>query len=520
MRKPTPVPYLIVILLLLVVTPAGAAAAPGLGGTGYVAVSPTAGRLIARSDFDVKRDGFSFANWGGPTGKHTGSEVTADIVRQVVGDEACARIVAGRCHLSAAAEVMRDQFNSLIDGGHCMGMAAVSALARQNLIARTDGLTAGEPVFALPQSRALDRLISRYAAAQLVEPVNSAWSVAPVRDILHRLTAIWAAGGNYVLGVTGDIGGHAVVPIALRDLGGGYTGIVIYDNNFPGEEKMIVANAARNTWYYTTALNPAEKSYLFGASPKYSMDLMPLDVLTRPGECPICKGIGDDDVLVTLADASESTPRQSETPWDLAVTRPDGTPIPAAVEESAIANDPSQQIRLPGNVPFVLRMGGVRSGSAKVDIGAFGDGWVNQIKNVEIPAGATVTLSVNRTGSKIVLTSSAIGETAQINMGTDDPSGSTAVKVSGLPVRVGMPLIAERTASGLYRFTIEDLLPATGVRVQVQTSDAATDRFAQTPAPVDVPGRSVISVPTGRWSGSSLKAGVSGPLSTGEIVLK
>lgn len=506
--------------ILLLATPGAAFAepTPRLGGPGYVAVSPTTGSLIASSDFDVKRDGFSFPNWAGVDSGHTGSEVTADIVHQMVGDDACARIVNGRCHLSAAAEVMRDQFNSLVDGGHCMGMASVSALAKQNMIARSDGLASG-PVSSSPPSRALNGLIARYAASQMVEPVASAGRLLSVREVISQLTAVWSSGSNYVLSIFGDIGGHAVVPTSLRDLGGGYSGIVVYDNNFPGEEKMIVANAARNTWYYTTALNPAEKSYLFGGSAKYQMELTPLDVLTQPGECPICKGVGDDDVFVTVADSSDSTPKQAETPWRMSVTRPNGTPI-RAKQEPSVANDPSKQIRLPGNVPFVITLGGVPSGSVKVDIGAFGDGWINQVKRVEIPAGATVTLSVNRTGSRVVLTSTALGESVQMNMGTDGAAGSTAVKVAGLPVRVGMPLVGERTPSGLYRFTIADLLPASEVVMQVQKTTPAADSAAVTQAPVTVPGRSVISVPTGRWSGRSLNATVASPFSSGQIQLR
>lgn len=489
--------------------------------SGYVAVSPTAGTLIADNDFEVKRDGFSFANWGGSDRQHAGLEVTTEVTRRILGDDVCARIVNGRCHLSAAAEVMQDQFNSVIDGGHCLGMASVSALAERGMLSRPliPGATA-PTVYGLPVSRALDALIAQYAASQIVEPVATEIRAGSVREVLSELEAAWAAGTNYVLAVQGDIGGHAVVPIALRDLGAGRTGIVVYDNNYPGEQKVIVANSERNTWYYTTALNPADRSYLFGASPQYPLELVPLDVLTRQGECPICKDVGDDDVIVTLADSTAASADEAATEWDVRVTAPDGSPIRGAASVPAVTNDSSETVRLPGNRPFVITMSGVRSGSAMVDVGTFGDGWISQIKGVQIPAGATVRLSVNADGTRTELTSTALGSEVQMNLGTEGTQRSTIARVAGLQVRAGMPIVGERRPGGLFRFTVDDILPNDGIRMRVKRTDDSADAVAMTTEPLVIPGRSVISIPTENWNPAQpLRVRIVSPLSTRDVPL-
>ncbi len=52
---------------------------------------------------------------------------------------------------------------------------------------------------------------------------------------------------------------------------------------------MIVANPGADTWYYTTALVPAESKYRFIGSPDNPMNLFQLPQTPAVHECLICK---------------------------------------------------------------------------------------------------------------------------------------------------------------------------------------------------------------------------------------
>src|SRR5262249_46235282 len=71
-------------------------------------------------------------------------------------------------------------------------------------------------------------------------------------------------------------GGHAVTPIGVQDIDAKHSRIVIYDNNFPGQDRHIEIDTEANTWRYSTAADPndAVNDYEGDAETK-SLDLTP-----------------------------------------------------------------------------------------------------------------------------------------------------------------------------------------------------------------------------------------------------
>ncbi|MDZ4234437.1 MAG: hypothetical protein U1C73_11940, partial [Dietzia sp.] len=242
----------------------------------YDPVDPRSGRLIATSGFDVLRDGFSFDNWGPGSDVHRRS-LTPAAMQSLFGDDICARIVNGDCVLSAPGAALESTANEMAAGGHCYGMAALAGLFHTGGLDKARYLPHGQTVFEAQPSDELDRLISRYWAAQISSPSSTATTENSVSHTVRKLVSAWARGDNFILSFfnADGAGGHAVTPIALRDLGAGRIGIVVYDNNFPGVEKIFVTDPLADSWYYTTATNPSEPAYLYVGSRDNRLHLTP-----------------------------------------------------------------------------------------------------------------------------------------------------------------------------------------------------------------------------------------------------
>ena len=193
----------------------------------------------------------------------------------------------------------------------------------------------------------------------------------------------------------------------MRDLGKGKTGIVVYDNNYPGVEKMVVADAAADTWYYTTALNPSDKSYLFVGSPDNPMHLVRLPQTTEVHECPTCRESGDDLVLVLVKDNAENRDG-TIIDWDLEVTAPGGGAVEGIENLPVINNQQSELFRVPAGVAFEITMGKVPVGrAADIDISLYGDGWIDEFDGIELLPGATTSVNVDQSQRRLSLRSNS-----------------------------------------------------------------------------------------------------------------
>lgn len=466
-----------------------------------MAVDPTTGTLIATSGFVVARDGFSYENWGGPDADHRRS-VTPEIMQSLYGDRICARITGGECVLSATGEVLQQDLNDNVAGGHCYGFAAMSGLFATEILNKSEYLSPGPNVFDDAPSDKFDGLISRYASTQFSTPTSAGHTEQSVSETLEKLKAAWAIDESYLLAFQGTIGGHAVTPIALRDIGKGRTGIVVYDNNFPGVEKMIVTDAGANKWYYTTSLNPSDKSYLFVGSPENELMLGDLEATTKIQDCPTCRDSGDDSVLVLVKDNAENADG-TIIDWNLQITAPDGEPVAGIEKRDSISEQQAKLFSVPAGVAFEMKIDGVPAGrAADIDISLYGDGWINEIDNIALLPGGTVSVGVDKTQRKLSLRGTLPLE-PELSLANEQADWSVSALGTGLRLLPGSTLTVQRDTDGDFAYALDgEGLPGS-LSLDVRRRDKVADQHLVTNGPVSIPAGSEASVAVNAWNGVS-----------------
>ena len=246
-------------------------------------------QVVADSGFRPKPHGFSFENWGGT--QHPHGKLTPDDAAYLFGDQACARKQDDVCVPTPGAKMWIDQINKSSEGGHCEGLAALSAAfyVKQETV---DEYGAKQAFALKPDDEWLMRTISAYFATQFLEPVQSSYNATkqwPLQKIVDHLATNLKAGDDYpTLGIYSDSGGHAITPYKIELTAPKQYRIYIYDNNYPGAERFIDVDVANNSWIYTgAALNPTEpaEAWKGGAG---SMDVTLLSTRYEPLKCPFC----------------------------------------------------------------------------------------------------------------------------------------------------------------------------------------------------------------------------------------
>ena len=218
------------------------------------------GQVVADSGFRPKPNGFAFENWGGQ--KYPYSKITPDDAVLLFGDQVCARKQGDTCVPTPGAKMWIEQMNKSTEGGHCEGMAALSAafFVKQETV---DEFGAKQPFALKPDDEWLMRTISTYYSTQALDPVQSATSATrkwSLQQIVDQLAKSMKAGNDYpTLGIYDQGGGHAITPYKIELTAPKQYRIYIYDNNYPGAERFIDVDTGNNRWIYTgAALNPAE----------------------------------------------------------------------------------------------------------------------------------------------------------------------------------------------------------------------------------------------------------------------
>jgi len=257
--------------------------------TAYAADEGAQGKVLADSGFRPKPNGFGFANWGGD--EYPYSDLTANDAVALFGERVCARWEGETCVPSAATKAWLKEMNEMMKGGHCEGMAALSAAFHVKQEQPVD--YGAKQAFELsPKDKELMSTISTYFATQAIEPVQSITAETrdwPLQKIVDSIVATLAAGKDYpTLGIYGADGGHAITPYMVTQLGDGLYRIYVYDNNYPGAEKFVEVDTKKGVWVYAgAALNPKEDPAPWEGG-QGAMDLTLLSARYEPLACPFC----------------------------------------------------------------------------------------------------------------------------------------------------------------------------------------------------------------------------------------
>jgi len=253
------------------------------------------GPIVVDSGFRPEVNGFSFRNYG------EGYEnLTPVEMQRLFGTKVCAAHSRDACILTPPATQWMERYNKAMSGGHCYGFSVLSQLFFSG---DADSKRYGAPDPArldLATSRALQREIAYTWTFQALDAVHSQAIKGTPNEILDAtirdLKAAKSTGETVALAFldrTGR-GGHAVTPYAVEDRGAGQFAILVYDGNFPGQQRALLIDRSTNTWRYNASVNPNRPTSRYAGDAKTrSLFLFPNRVGLGVQPCPFCADAGN-----------------------------------------------------------------------------------------------------------------------------------------------------------------------------------------------------------------------------------
>ncbi len=293
--------------------------------------SRTGPTVVADSRFRPQRDGYAFPNYGAEPGlPDLGS---AEMI-QLFGNGVCAGFTGGACVLSPPALAWMQEENDAMADGHCVGFSVTALFFYAHLSTPSPFGAPVVPRLRIADNELLAREIAYGYVFQALDSVRNAEVAGSPREVLARLTSALRTGSElYTLAVTqpdGE-GGHAVTPYEIERLAPDRYAILVYDNNYPGQTRMVLVNTNSDTWSFNAAPTPDQPgSEYTGDAGTRSLFLLP----TRPGlgvqPCPFC----------SIAPAAPTTAAPTTAP---PATAPPTTAAPTtAAPTTATATNPSE----------------------------------------------------------------------------------------------------------------------------------------------------------------------------------
>ena len=436
------------------------------------------GTVIADSGFRPKPGGFSFENWGGD--QYPYSDLTANDAVGLFGEKVCARWEGDICVPTPATKTWLAEMNQMMKGGHCEGMAALSA-AFHIKEEKSSEYGGKQPFELTPKDRALMATISTYFATQALEPVQSKTALTrewPLQKIVDVIVDALKAGKDYpTLGIYGAAGGHAITPYLVEQRGPGDYRMYVYDNNYPGAEKWVDINVAKDRWVYAgAALNPKEDAAPWegGAG---AMDVTLLSTRYEPLACPFCgthtpprapakpptpaarpRGPSvqsDSYSIVTPNRCSQVQATRKKDKKQLSSGK-DGVKreIPGATM-SSLRGTRGCYVRLPANEQYSVSLvdDGRPVNAPTTDLFIFGSGSAYGVSNIALSSGTVQTFSLGQSGF-----SYQAGGTQKptLIVATDTGKPNAYYEVSGFTLTNGFQFSAEMSSSGAVSFSDDD----------------------------------------------------------------
>ncbi len=246
------------------------------------------GDVVFDFGFTPEQNGFSFENYGDDI---PATNLTADELRRMFGDEVCADINGDECILTPPAEQWMEQINGDMAGGHCEGMAVLSLMMYTGQVSPSD--FGGEIASELDiNDEALQKEIAYWWATQAVDPTASSVIRGTPMEILETIEQMDVNGETYTIGIYNDRNeGHAITPFGVEDKGDGLFAILVYDNNYPGEVRELYIDSRDNSWTYETSINPEVATDVWsGNADTQTLDLTPTSARLEIQACPFCEG--------------------------------------------------------------------------------------------------------------------------------------------------------------------------------------------------------------------------------------
>ena len=229
-------------------------------------------------------NGFAFPNFGAAGSPEVFNET--DLVEMFgATTEVCEDGVASPCTPTAEAAAFARLVNDSRAAGHCEGFAVLAA-------ARFTQAVKPNSVELLNQGDVTHGIMRAFATQFLKETQDetNGWAKKSLQDKLAALeTSFKTKTVGYSLGVYTDDGGHAVLPYAIKYETSELAKIMVYDSNWPGQERFVKVDLAAKTWEFS--FGGADPNNDPNAWTGGSKDLDITSMATREeGTCPFCGG--------------------------------------------------------------------------------------------------------------------------------------------------------------------------------------------------------------------------------------
>jgi hypothetical protein len=437
-------------------------------------------------------NGFAFPNFGSAGSPEVFNE--ADLVEMFGATaEVCEGGVASPCTPTAEAAAFARLVNDSRAAGHCEGFAVLAA-------ARFTQAVKPNSVELLNQGDVTHGIMRAFATQFLKETQDETdgWAKKSLQDKLAALEASFKSKTvGYSLGVYTDDGGHAVLPYAIKYETPELAKIMVYDSNFPGQERFVKVDLAAKQWEFS--FGGADPNNDPNAWSGGSKDLDITSMATREaGTCPFCgdkSGVqksllvirsalpdwkietadgvltpGSSDVgASTVRPVRSSTPGATNAPVDYIVTTPSGQDI--------TLNLPSQT-RVNGITPnavIQVESQGSNEGSVVVND--------TSIKSTDTAAVVTVAdgnfvgstngapASITTAGTEIaIVTESASGQPVAEVVNQETPAVEVVVTETNYEVR------SETSGTTFERRTVDSSGKETVVNEDGQLSNTQVDK--------------------------------------------
>jgi hypothetical protein len=285
---------------------------------------PTQFEDIITSGFTPEVNGFSFYNYGDDIPV---TDLTAAEIQRMFGDRVCASIVNEECILTPVAQQWMEQINGYMAGGHCEGMAVLSALIYYD---QADPADFGAEItnnLTIENNEPLQREIAYWWTTQATWPGAAVQVSEKPGEILDTLLANFDQGKNaqewWVIGIFKRDGsdGHAITPFGVEDTGDGIYHVLVYDNNYPNETRALIIDRNANTWQYEGSPNPEIESDLYeGDADSDTLSIVAITPRLGPQDCDFCSGDNipeADEVTTGVKNSAASQPedRVDSNPW-------------------------------------------------------------------------------------------------------------------------------------------------------------------------------------------------------------
>lgn len=239
----------------------------------------------ADSGFRPENNGFYFENYGKKLGV---VDLTPEEIQIMFGDQVC--VGDDACTLIPGARRWMEEANEAMNGGHCEGMAVLSLLLYYDLTDPENfgGMSANELDIS---DQNLQREIAYWWATQVTSPADS-YRVYGPNEALKVLAETFKEGKNasetWTMGVFKDdgSGGHAITPFAVVDQGNGIYGILVYDNNYPNQTRMVEIDSNNDTFTYEASPNPQIESDLYTGQ---NLEISGTNARLEQQECTFCQ---------------------------------------------------------------------------------------------------------------------------------------------------------------------------------------------------------------------------------------